>query len=394
LKVLLLHQHYKSPSNGGAIRSYYLMRALVENRITPVVITTHNEKQYKKSFEEGVEIHFLPIAYDNKFAFAARIISFIKFTWSASRLSGKVGRFDFCYAISVPLTVGIAAIWIKRIYKTPFIFEVGDLWPEAPIQMGVINNTLLQKTLYALEKRIYRSAHSIVALSPSIQVAIQQKVPQKKIFLITNMADCEFYYPQEKPQSINEENIDPTKFTIAYIGAIGIANGLDYFLECANTTRKANLPLQFIIMGEGAERARLTKAAEKLQLKNLLFIEFGNRDKVRHVLSYTDACFICYKNLSVLQTGSPNKYFDALAAGKLVLTNFGGWIKSEIETEKCGLALDPQHPSDLVNKIAPFLNDIGLLKQYQRNARALAEKKYARSRLSKQFAGVFSPRIS
>jgi glycosyltransferase involved in cell wall biosynthesis len=147
-------------------------------------------------------------------------------------------------------------------------------------------------------------------------------------------------------------------------------------------------------MGEGAERARLTKAAEKLQLKNLLFIEFGNRDKVRHVLSYTDACFICYKNLSVLQTGSPNKYFDALAAGKLVLTNFGGWIKSEIETEKCGLALDPQHPSDLVNKIAPFLNDIGLLKQYQRNARALAEKKYARSTLSKQFAGVFSPRTS
>lgn len=355
------------------------------------MITTHNEKHYLKTESNGVEIHSLPIAYDNKFTFAARIISFVKFTWGAARLSNKVGSFDYCYAISVPLTVGIAAMWIKRIYKIPYIFEVGDLWPEAPIQMGVIQNALLQKTLYALEKRIYKSAHSVVALSPAIKVDIEKKVPNKKVHLIPNMSDCDFFIPQEKPAK-NELSIDPKLFTIAYIGAMGIANGLDYFLECANSSRKANLPVQFVLMGEGAELERLTKAAEKLQLKNLLFVEFGNRDKVKQVLSYTDACFICYKNVQVLQTGSPNKYFDALAAGKLVLINFGGWIKSEIEAEKCGLALDAHHPTDLLKKITPFLTDARLLKQYQQNARALAEKKYARTSLSKQFVSIFSGR--
>jgi glycosyltransferase involved in cell wall biosynthesis len=392
VKVLLLHQHYKSPEKGGAIRSYYLASALAKYGIELVVITTHNEKHYLKTKKNGVEIHFLPIAYDNKFTFASRIRSFIKFTWGAARLSNKVGSFDYCYAISVPLTVGIAAMWIKRIYKIPYIFEVGDLWPEAPIQMGVIQNKLLQKTLFALEKRIYKSAHSVVALSPAIKADIERKVPNKKVHLIPNMSDCDFFSPQEKPATASELSIDPELFTIAYIGAMGIANGLDYFLECANTSRKANLPIQFILMGEGAELERLKKAAEQLDLKNLLFIEFGNRDKVKHVLSYTDACFVCYKNIQVLQTGSPNKYFDALAAGKLVLINFGGWIKSEIETEKCGLALNAQHPTDLLKKITPFLTDARLLKNYQQNALALAGKKYARATLSKQFATIFSNR--
>ncbi|MFM8849267.1 MAG: glycosyltransferase family 4 protein [Cytophagales bacterium] len=390
MKVLLLHQHYHSPEKGGAIRSYYLTQALVAKGIKVTVITTHNEQSYLKRNDEGVEIHFLPIAYNNRFTFAARIVSFLQFIWRASRLGGQLGKFDFCYAISVPLTVGIAAMLIKRRTGIPFIFEVGDLWPEAPIQMGVVRNTLFQKSLYALENRIYQSAHSIVALSPAIKQEIEKKVSQKKIHLIPNMADCEFFVPQSKPSHADYAGIDAAKFTVAYIGAIGIANGLDYFLECANTVRKVQLPVQFLLMGDGAELDRLKNAKEKLVLTNLLFLEFGNRERVKQVLSYVDACFVCYKNISVLQTGSPNKYFDALAAGKLVLTNFGGWIKTEIESEKCGVALDAHHPSDFIKKISPFISDQNLLRSYQSNARALAKKKYSRELLSDQFVRVFS----
>lgn len=390
MKVLLLHQHYHSPQEGGAIRSYYLTQALVARGIKVTIITTHNESDHQRKLEGGVEIHFLPIAYENKFAFSARILSFVKYAWKASRLGISLGRFDFCYAVSVPLTVGIAAMWIKSRLGIPYIFEVGDLWPEAPIQMGVVKNSLLQKSLYALERRIYQSAHSIVALSPSIQQYVEGKIPGKKVHLIPNMADCEYFGTNEKPATKNQLGIDPTKFTIAYIGAIGIANGLDYFLECANTARKARIPVQFVLMGAGAELDRLKAASEKLGLTNLLIIDFGNREKVKQVLAYTDACFVCYKNVPVLQTGSPNKYFDALAAGKLVIINFGGWIKSEIESEKCGVALDAQHPSDFVGRVTPFITDAQLLKQYQNHARGVAEKKYSRAALSAQFAKVFS----
>ena len=392
MKVLIIHQHFNTPQKGGAIRSYYLAKALLNRGISTVVITAHNEKDYLKAEVDGIEVHYLPVSYDNKYAFAARIISFLKFTVGAARLGEKFRDFDYCYAISVPLTVGVAAIWIKKFYKVPFIFEVGDLWPEAPIQLGFINNAIIQKALYSLEKRIYRSAEAIVALSPSIKEHIENKVANKKVYLITNLADCNFFLPETKSPKLQEQLGVKGKFVVTYSGAVGIANGLDYFLECANASRKAELPIHFLLMGEGALRERLMRSAMQLGLSNLSFEDFGNRDRVKQIMNISDASFICYKNVPVLQTGSPNKFFDALAAGKLVVINFGGWIKKEIENNHCGIFVDPQHPTDFIKKIIPFLSDSKMLVHYQMNSRALAEKKYSRELLSKKFVDIFVPR--
>jgi glycosyltransferase involved in cell wall biosynthesis len=391
VKVLLLHQHFNIPQKGGAIRSYYLARALVDMGIEPVVITTHNEKAYLNTNVEGIEVHYLPIAYDNKFGFAARAISFIKYNWSAVRLARKVGRVDYCYAISTPLTIGLAAMWIKKFYKTPFIFEVGDLWPDAPIQLGFVKNYFFRQFLFSLEKRIYRSAKSIVALSPAIQSAIEKKMGRFKptIHLVPNMADCDFYKPETKSPAFEDKFNVRGKFVVSYIGAVGVANGLDYFLECANTARKAELPIQFLLCGEGALRERLMTNTKQTGLQTLTFIDFQNREGVREMLNVTDAAFVCYKNVPILETGSPNKFFDGLAAGKLIIVNFDGWIRKEIEEARCGVFVDPQHPTDFIKKISSFVSDEKQLKNYQEASRQLAEKKYSRKILSEKFAKLF-----
>jgi glycosyltransferase involved in cell wall biosynthesis len=173
------------------------------------------------------------------------------------------------------------------------------------------------------------------------------------------------------------------------MGAIGVANGLDYFLECANASRKAELPIHFFICGDGALVDRLKKNAQQLSLTNLTFLDFTNRKGVQELLNVTDASFTCYKQVPVLETGSPNKFFDGLAAGKLIIINFGGWIKKEIEENQCGFYCNPQHPTDFIKKIAPFLSDQQLLSDYQHAARYLAEKKYSRKQLSAEFADLF-----
>ena len=62
---------------------------------------------------------------------------------------------------------------------------------------------------------------------------------------------------------------------------------------------------------------------KQYQLKNFSILPFQNREGVKEVMNVTDATFICYKPVPILETGSPNKYFDGLAAGKLILINFG-----------------------------------------------------------------------
>ncbi len=389
MKILILHQHFNTPQKGGAIRSYYLAKSLIDRGLEVIIITAHNEVTYKKEDVEGIEVHYLPVAYDNRFGFSARSWSFIKYVNGAISLAKQFHDVDYCYAISVPLTVGLAAMRIKARYKIPYIFEVGDLWPEAPIQMGFVKNYFFQQALYALEKRIYKSAHSIVALSPAIQFAIEEKVPDKQVHLITNMADCDFYFPEsKKPELENKYNVQ-NKFVVSYIGAIGVANGLDYFLMCARESRKRELPIHFFLCGDGAELDRLKKSAHQHELNNLTFLPFTNREGVREIMNVTDASFICYKSVPVLETGSPNKYFDGLAAGKMIIVNFGGWIKEEIGEKNCGVYVNPLEPVDFVRKIFPILESKELQEQMGRNARALAEHNYSREKLANKFANIF-----
>jgi len=389
VKVLILHQHFNTPEKGGAIRSYYLAKALVKAGIAVVVITGHNEKTYKVETVEGIELHYLPVPYDNRFGFSARSSSFIKYAWSAVRLAGRLDGINYCYAISVPLTVGLAAIWIKKRNNIPYIFEVGDLWPDAPIQLGFVKNYFFQQALYGLEKSIYQSAQSIVALSTAIKSSIEKKIPGKTIHLIPNMADTDFYKPETKRPELEEKYQVKNKFVVSYIGAVGVANGLDYFIECANTCRKAELPIQFLLCGDGALLERLKGNAKHLGLHNLSFIDFTNRKGVQEIMNVTDAAFVCYKNVPILETGSPNKYFDGLAAGKLIIINFGGWIKKEIEEARCGIHVDPLQPTDFVKKIKPFLSDQKLLSSFQESSRRLAEGKYSRRILGSAFSQIF-----
>jgi len=389
VKVLILHQHFNTPEHGGAIRSYYLAKALVDRGVKVSIITAHNQKEYIKQNIEGIEVHYLPVAYDNRFGFIARSWSFLKYVWGAIRLSSQFKDTNYCYAISTPLTVGLAAQSIKRQHKIPYIFEVGDLWPDAPIQMGFVNNYFFKTLLYQFEKSIYKTADSVVALSPSIQSAIEKKMQGKKVHLLPNMADCDYYKPEAKNPSLEQKFNVEGKFVISYIGAIGLANGLDYVLECANASRKAELPIHFFICGDGALVDRLKGNVNQMGLSNLTFVNFTNRAGVKELLNVTDATFICYKPLPVLETGSPNKFFDGLAAGKLILVNFGGWIRMEIEEYQCGVYTDPYQPTDFVKRIKPFLLDKELLTAYQQASRQLAEKKYSRNLLSKRFVELF-----
>jgi glycosyltransferase involved in cell wall biosynthesis len=388
--VLLLHQHFNIPAKGGAIRSYYLATVLAAKGMRVTVITAHNEKVYRQERIENIDVHYLPIAYDNRFGFIARSWSFLKFVSSAVKLAKQFRDADYCYAISVPLTVGLAAMWIKMRYKMPYIFEVGDLWPEAPIQLGFINNFIFAQALYALEKRIYKSAHAVVALSPAIKTAIEKKVPGKTVHLIPNMADCDFYIPELKDVSLENQYGVTGKLVVSYIGAIGVANGLDSFLECVNASRKAQLPVHFFMCGDGAELVRLKNHAQSLGLVNLTFLDFRNRDGVKQLFNITDAAFISFKQVPILETGSPNKYFDGLAAGKLIIINFGGWIKQEVEQTQCGFYYNPQHPTDFVKKLSAYLYEGGLLERAQAAARKLGEEKYSREELGREFVGVFS----
>lgn len=388
MRILILHQFFNTPQRGGSLRSYYLAKALLDAGHTVAVITTHNQSGERVEETHGIEVHYLPVAYSNYYGFFKRIFSFLKFVL---RIVNKVAQFrqaDVCYAISAPLTTGLAAIWIKKKYSIPYYFEVGDLWPEAPIQLGIVRNFFLKKILYRLEASIYRRAVAVVALSSAIRQNIIQRFPHISVHVVPNMADTEFFKPQPKNPELEKKFGVKGKFVISYIGTLGLANGLNVMLDCAGAAMQKNLPMQFVLCGDGAKRDELMKLAGDQNLNNITFLPHQNREGVRQVLNVTDAVFVCYQPLPVLETGSPNKYFDGLAAGKLIIVNTGGWMKEEVENEKCGIAVNPNDAADFIRKVTPYRVDSNLLQAFQQNARKLAEARYSRKILGKVFCNA------
>jgi glycosyltransferase involved in cell wall biosynthesis len=392
MKIVYIHQHFSTLAEGGSTRSYYLAKALMEAGHQVELVTRHNQKAYAAQWIDGIQVHYLPVFYDNTQGFVGRVYSFLRFAVLAYQTARKIPGVDVCYAVSTPLTTGIIALLLQRLHRIPYYFEVGDLWPAAPVQMGVIRNPLLKKLLFALERKIYRNAQKIVALSPGIRDGIEGVVPGKEIHVIPNMADLEFFRREEKQKELEKKYGVEHQFVVTYFGTIGKANALHCLLEAARHCQEISEQLVFLIVGKGAELPRLQRLAATYSLHNLWFLPHADKFTLRDILNVTDAVYISFAQVPVLQTGSPNKFFDALALGKICLVNFSGWIRELVEDRQCGVYINPEKPELFYVKIKPFLAGSDLRINYGQNARRLAEEAFARTELSKKFVALFPHR--
>lgn len=386
MKVIYIHQYFRTPSQGGALRSYYLAKALADAGHTVELITAHNGANFRQETIEGIQVHYLPVTYDNRYGKIRRIISFLKFTLSSIRLALKIKNPDLCYATSTPLTVGLVALALKKIKNIPFYFEVRDLWPEAPIQLGYIRNKFIQRLLYSFERYLYRQANQVVALSPGIWAGIAPYKPASAIALLPNMSDTQFYTMSSPPRLYFED-----AFTIFYGGALGRANNVRDLLAVAAACLEHHLPqVKFIIAGTGAEANELRALAKQKKLNNITWAGLLNREQVREYLTTAHATYTSFGPQPVLKTTSPNKFFDSLAAGKLTVVNTQGWLKELVEQHHCGFYAAPEAPETFVSQFLPYLRHPHLLQQAQLNARNLAERSFSREKITGQFIELFS----
>jgi len=90
---------------------------------------------------------------------------------------------------------------------------------------------------------------------------------------------------------------------------------------------------------------------------------------------------VSFLKFPVLETCSPNKFFHALAAGKLCIVNSDGWLRSLVEKYECGFYFDPNVPEGFPSLIEPYLRNPELVLKHQRNALLLAKSHFPRTLL-------------
>ncbi|RKR07182.1 glycosyltransferase involved in cell wall biosynthesis [Maribacter vaceletii] len=388
MKIIYLHQYFSTPKVSGGTRSYDLAKKYIEQGHEVEFITS--SIGFKETFEkkwtfleiENITFHVLntPSA-DNAAPYIKRIIVFLQFLWSASFKILKL-KGDIVISTSTPLTIGIPALIKKWIHKTPYIFEVRDVWPEAVIAIGAIKNKIAQHFLYLLEAKIYNNASAIVPLSIDMKNSITTRFPHLRCPIITieNISELtRFKEGYHTDISVIKENIGfVPRFSILYAGTFGKVNGLSYVINIAEKIIQKDPSIVFILLGRGSEKeALIKKATEKNVLnKNVFILKSVPKSSLPQWYYECQMGSSFVIPIKELWANSANKFFDSLAAGRPVLINHKGWQEEVLTKKESGYIL-PYNLEDIndtnIDKFIAFTNNKEYQHHQKENAIKLAE---------------------
>ncbi len=392
MKILYIHQYFKTPNEPGGTRSYWLAQELIKNGHQVTMITTDPQAKTDRREEiiDDITVIYLSEVYSQDMSISTRLRAFIGFVWKSIKEARKQKNIDLLIATSTPLTVGITALYMKWFKKVPYVFEVRDLWPEVPIQMGAFKSPLIVKSTRWFEKTIYKNAKHVVALSPGMQDGVIKYIDKEKTSMIPNMAKKDEFWPREKNLSLMDKlGLSKDTFKIIHFGALGIANGAQSILDSAKLMKDNDL-VQFLFLGGGSTEDKLREFCEKEDLKNVTFLPKSPMKETSEIVNFCDISIVSFKDLPILYTNSPNKLFDSLSAGKPIIVNSAGWTKDMVEEYNCGCYVNPDRAEELMEKILYLKGNPDIVKLMGENSRKLAETVYDKSILSKQFVEVIN----
>ena len=391
-----MHQHFTTPEGAGGTRSYAMARRLVAHghQVTMVCgsylhCDTGLEGGFRggrrKGTVDGIDVVEFDLPYSNKQSFARRTWVFLSYVLQSIGVA-VFSRYDLVFATSTPLTAGVPGILARWLRGKPFVFEVRDLWPELPREMGAITNRAVLRVMDWLEWVTYHSASACIGLSPGIVAGIERRgIPSGRIVMIPNGCDLDLFAPTGP--KVRPDGIAPGDLVAAFIGAHGRANGLDAVLDAAaELRRRQRHDVKLLFIGDGALKPSLVARAQSEGLANCLFLDPVPKRELAEIMAGVDVGLMILANVPAFYYGtSPNKFFDYIASGLPVLNNYPGWLAEMVTESHCGLSVPPEDPRAFADALEYMCDHREKLEEMGANARALAERQFSRRLLADRF---------
>lgn len=393
MRVLYFHQHFTSPSGSGGIRSYAFAMELLNRGVECTIVcgslaNGHTGlsgdfiKGKRSGKYHGIDIIEFDIEYSNSHNYIKRVLLFFRYAICCVKLIFSE-EYNIIFATSTPLTAALPGIIGRWLLRKPFVFEVRDLWPELPREMGVVRNPILLGAMSALEWLSYRSAHRLVGLSPGIVDGIARRgVPRNLIATIPNGCDLDIF--EETVEPWRPVPVKSTDFMALFAGTHGVANGLDAILDAAVVLKmRGRDDIKLVLVGQGKLKAKLQARAASDGLDNVVFHDPVNKQRLAGLMAATDLGLQVLANVPAFYYGtSPNKFFDYIAAGLPVLNNYPGWLAEMIEHHQCGFVVSPDDPVAFSDALENAASDRAALKVMGENGRKLAQDEFSRKKLA------------
>jgi lipopolysaccharide/colanic/teichoic acid biosynthesis glycosyltransferase len=394
-RLLLIHQAFATPTEGGGTRHYELGERLCAHghhftvvRSDRSFLTGEEVRECAPEAAGGIRIVRAYTHPSLHRSYVSRVASYVSFAATSVLKALRTGEFDVVMGTSPPIFQAVSALAIAEVRRRPFLLEIRDLWPDFAIDIGVLRNPLLIAASRWLESFLYRRADQLLVNSPAYRDYLMAKgIPRDKVTLIPNGVDPSMFDPQARGESVRSEFALGDKFVIVYAGALGMANDLEVLLAAAAKLREAN-HIHFLVVGDGKERKQLQALAQELRLQNLSFAGAQPKHRMREFLGASDACVAILKNIKMFRTTYPNKVFDYMASGRPTILAIDGVIRDVIEASGGGLFVPPGDSDALAEAAQRLSSNREQADAMGRNAREYVVKHFHRDQHAEQLLAV------
>ena len=388
MQIVYFYQYFSTPKGSWGTRVYEFASDWVKKGHEVTVVTSVYSKSDIKATSfidtqnfNGINVKIINVEINNKQHFIKRILSFIQYalvsSWFAITLKA-----DIIIASSGPITVGIPGLIAKFFRGRKLVFETRDLWPEGAIELGIISNPFIKKIAYWFERICYRNSSFIVCLSPGMVQNIKRRFGYQNLISVPNSADLKLFGDRvnsDLPAIFNGKKV------AIYTGNIGMVNNSFLLIRAAEKLKEIGRnDILIVLVGDGQQKAELIKFKSDKQLDNFVILDLMPKNKLVNLIQHSFVSLVPLRGTPVLDTSSPNKLFESLAAGVPVIQNTNGWIKDLLLENNCGFTVDADNENELVEKLIELATNHELHNLMSTNARILAEQEFDKNILSQK----------
>jgi colanic acid biosynthesis glycosyl transferase WcaI len=232
----------------------------------------------------------------------------------------RCGRQDAVLVVSPPISLGVEGALLARLTGGPMIYDVRELWPDAPVRMGVVKHPLLIRLIEGMERFVYGQSAAVTVIAHSFADALAERgVPRAKLHYTPNYAGADRFEGRPKRNPLSERLGLHDKFVALYAGNIGFTQGLEDLVDVARRLR-GHHDVRIVVVGDGAAKPRLEAYVAGSGLDNVLLLPYQPEEAVPDLYAATDVCLIPLVHGFAADT-VPSKLLTILAAGRPVVAS-------------------------------------------------------------------------
>jgi glycosyltransferase involved in cell wall biosynthesis len=379
-RLLCVYQHAPTPGAPGIYRHRRYFSELVErgwavdlvstprNYMTGTVPGPYRRRPFSSETIEGIAHHWVWTPGGIHRSRGARVANYAGFATAAALRALTLPRPDVVLVSSPPLPVAGLGPLLARRFRCPWLLEIRDVWPESAVSVGWLRSDgVAYQLLERFARSVTRRAPVVIVPTPGLEPFVRAHGAQE-VRVLPGIVHAMRPDPERRRLTRTRLGINDDRCVFLYLGAIGVANGLDFLLEAVESL-PAEVAAQVVVVGDGSARRSFAEAVSARRLDRIILLPPVEQDGAEDLLAAADVGLHLLRQDPVFASALPSKALEYLGAGLPFVTTVPG-LPAEVAAASGGAAVSSA--AELARELARW-------------AAATPEERQARGRQALQY---------